>query len=368
MLVIFFLVIMFMEIFLARQNAMNTQIAADSIADGVAVYMSYEGNTYTDAIRERDYVKSLVNLYTFHDPTNTRINDASLDYNSLIEDNVVDIKVTGDYAYMTNLNTSFGDDGNAGYYTVHTGARTEFTNYGRDIIQTAESYLGCLYDYGSYGEQSHEPSFFKLINAYADNEYCNYGSQISGCSAEIDTEEYYEAWLNEVGIEYRNEYAQEHAEDNPSSEDLDDARDSYLEDIKEDVEYSTTDNSRMFDCSGLISYVYSTVSGTNGRVDTELIGDPSNNSYKVGITHALPGDILLINGGDHVVLFVEWEGNRLRCIGANGGDETTYANDNGSSIVSEADSSAIPCVKYCYYNIGDIEACYHYSIPEELFQ
>lgn len=368
-LVIFFLVIMFIEIFLARQNAMNTQIAADAIADGVAVYMSYEGNNYTDAVRERDYVKSLVNLYTFHDPTNTRINNASLDYTSLIEDNVVDIKVTGDYAYMTNLNTSFGEDGNAGYYTVHTGARTEFTNYGRDILQTAESCIGCLYDYGSSGEQSHEPSFFKLMNIYADNEYCRYGDAIENCSSESDTEDYYENWLEKVRYEYRAEYRTQYLQTYPDTEEeyFDEIADEYINEIKDDVEYSTDDNTRMFDCSGLVSYVYSTVSGVSGRVDTEMIGDASNNEYRVGITHVLPGDILLINGGNHVVIFVEWEGNQLRCIGANGGDENTYANDNDSVRISDSETSSVPCVKYCTYNIGDIEACYHYSAPEELF-
>lgn len=368
MLVIFFLVIMFIEVFFARQNAMNTQIAADSIANGVAVYMTYEGNSYTDAVRERDYVKSLVNLYTFHDPTDTRISDASLDYHSLIEDNVVDIKVTGDFSYMTNLNTSYGENGNTGYYTVHTGAMTEYTNYGRDLIHTAEAYLGCLYDYGSSGETNHQPSFYKLIYTYADHEYYGYGDSIPDCRADIDTEEYYEAWLENVGIEYRTEYALNHAEEGLSPDELNQARDNYIDNIRSDVEYSTDDNSRMFDCSGFVSYIYSTVSGVSGRVDTEMIGDSSNNDYRVGVTHVLPGDIILVNGGDHAVLFVEWEGNRFRCIGVSGGDESTYANDNGSVRVSESDLSSVPCVKYSYYNIGDVVACYHYSAPEELFQ
>lgn len=364
-LIIFFLVIMFIEVFLTRHNAMNTQIAADSIADGVAVYMSYQGNTYTDAVCERDYLKSLINLYMFSDPTDTRISDASMDYVSLIENNVVDIKVTGDFAHIT----SFSDDSNVRYYTVHTGAQTEFTNYGKDILQTAQVYLGCLYDYGSSGEQRHEPSFFKLINTYDDNEYCGYGNHIDGCSADWDTDEYYETWLNEIRAGYRTEYINNHSGDTDFSVDkADDVANDYIEDIKDDVEYCMEDNSRMFDCSGFVSYVYGQVGGVNGRLDTDMIGDASNDGYRIGIPHVLPGDILLTNGGSHVVLFVEWEGNRLRCIGANGGDENTYANDHGSLRVSENQTDSIPCVKYIYYNISDVCAAYHYSVPEELFQ
>ena len=61
-----------------------------------------------------------------------------------------------------------------------------------------------------------------------------------------------------------------------------------------------TQGPRTFDCSGLIHYVYAKVGLSFARVTAAMLSRVGKPVY--GQLH--PGDIIVVNGGSHVVLYV----------------------------------------------------------------
>jgi len=79
-----------------------------------------------------------------------------------------------------------------------------------------------------------------------------------------------------------------------------------------------TQGPRTFDCSGLIDYVYLKVGFGFGRLTARMlarVGKPVHG-------HLHPGDILVVNGGHHAVLYV---GDGAVIHAPHSGDHVRYA-------------------------------------------
>lgn len=61
LLLIYALTIGIIQTYAIRQMGLKTQNAADSVADGVAVYMTqHQSATYSEAAKQADYIKGLL--------------------------------------------------------------------------------------------------------------------------------------------------------------------------------------------------------------------------------------------------------------------------------------------------------------------
>ena len=105
----------FIQLFHIQQNGINTQTAADSIADGTAVYMAQEGGDYDDAKKEADKLKQII-----AEKMGIDINEIAIDEKKL-EENVVQINLKGEYELLPGITTDNGSQ-----YEIKRGASTEF--------------------------------------------------------------------------------------------------------------------------------------------------------------------------------------------------------------------------------------------------
>ena len=131
MLITLCIVMMFVQTFIIRQNARDTQLAADSIADGTAVYMANEGGDYDDAVDQAEKIQKMVNEYTGVNTGNT----VTIDQTLLEEESQVQATVTSQNRYLSGSGyVSEAFNGNS--YGITRSATTEFSGYGAngDIV------------------------------------------------------------------------------------------------------------------------------------------------------------------------------------------------------------------------------------------
>lgn len=131
MLITLCIVMMFVQTFIIRQNARDTQLAADSIADGTAVYMANEGGDYDDAVDQAEKIQKMVNEYT---GVNTG-NSVTINQTLLEEESQVQATVTSQNSYLSGSGyVSEAFKGNS--YGITRSATTEFSGYGTngDIV------------------------------------------------------------------------------------------------------------------------------------------------------------------------------------------------------------------------------------------
>ncbi len=125
MMVFLFFAIMFAQMFVVRQHALDAQIAVDTVADSTAVYLNEEDADYDGAVAEAQSVAAMVKKETGVDVGDIYVDPDAFD-NSMI-------KVTGSnkYDYMSNVN-SLNWDGDSDY-TVSRAAGTEYNRIWAEI-------------------------------------------------------------------------------------------------------------------------------------------------------------------------------------------------------------------------------------------
>lgn len=114
-----FFTMMSIQIFVIRQDGMDTQAAADSIADGTAVHMSFAGKDYGEAKEKAEEIRELIEK-----ETGVELAGYTLDEDSL-SDNQVRVTAFKTDGYISRLHA-----GNSDAYTIHKTAVTDFTWYG----------------------------------------------------------------------------------------------------------------------------------------------------------------------------------------------------------------------------------------------
>lgn len=127
MLVCLSFVLMFIQTFIIRQDARSTQLAADSIADGTAVFMANEGGDYDDAVEKAEEIQDLVEATTGVDTGDS----LEIDEELLENENQVAVTVTSTNSYLdvsAYLSEALADS----TYEITRSATTEFTGYGND--------------------------------------------------------------------------------------------------------------------------------------------------------------------------------------------------------------------------------------------
>lgn len=229
MLLTLFIIIMFIQIFTIRQRAMDTQIAADTIADGTAVYMVNNGGNYDDAVQKADEIKELIKVNTGIDAKNITI-----DKDALENDNTVKVSLDTETSYLSKLKGT-----SANNYVINRTASTKFNGFtGGPLLSIAQSKLGSLY------------------------------------------------WWGHQGPDY-------------------------------------------FDCSGFVYWCYQQAGATGGYKSTSgLLSTFRGTQYEVSVADIQPGDIIICNGGNHVVFYF---GNGMT-IGCSGGTESTHGNNPNACV------------------------------------
>lgn len=144
--------IMFVQTFCIRQMAINTQTAADSIADGTAVYLvNNGGDNYDKAVEKASEIRNLIRTETGVDAGNLEI-----DREMLEEDSTVKVSLSTTTPYLTNFHG--GNDLN---YTIFKTSATKFNGFsGGPLLSIGENKLGCLYYWGAAGPDMFDCSGF----------------------------------------------------------------------------------------------------------------------------------------------------------------------------------------------------------------
>ena len=128
MLICLAITLMIIQTFVIRQNARDTQLAADSIADGTAVYMANEGGDYEDALGVAQEIQRLIN-----ENTNSHIgNSVQIDQELLEEENKVEATVTSHHSLLDSM-ASLSSHWDPSSYNITRSATTEFTGMGSNV-------------------------------------------------------------------------------------------------------------------------------------------------------------------------------------------------------------------------------------------
>lgn len=147
MLITLCIVMMFVQTFIIRQNARDTQLAADSIADGTAVYMANEGGDYDDAVDQAEKIQKMVNEYTGVNIGNT----VTIDQTLLEEESQVQATVTSQNRYLSGSGyVSEAFKGNS--YGITRSATTEFIGGGLKGFQSVLKWLEECIPYAQYSQ------------------------------------------------------------------------------------------------------------------------------------------------------------------------------------------------------------------------
>lgn len=101
MLVILFIAIMFAQTSAIRMEASSLQTAADTIADGVAVYAMNNGSDYQHAEEEAERIKESI-----EETTGTRIQAFTIDRNQFENESTVDVTVKARRRYISKFLSS----------------------------------------------------------------------------------------------------------------------------------------------------------------------------------------------------------------------------------------------------------------------
>ncbi len=122
LLLIYALTIGIIQTYAIRQMGLKTQNAADSVADGVAVYMTqHQSATYSEAAKQADYIKDLL-----VDKTGIDIIDVSIDQKEF-EDSKIKVTLSAGQWYLPSL-ASIQWDQNETKYQIQKTATTQFTS------------------------------------------------------------------------------------------------------------------------------------------------------------------------------------------------------------------------------------------------
>lgn len=139
------------QTFLLQNNGWDAQIAADSIADGTAVYMATDGDDYDDAVKKANELQKLVKKITGKD-----IQNVNVDKTKLKDDDEVEVKLNLKDQYISKK-----DDGQ-NYYLSRTSI-TKFSKNGissGSLLGIAQSKLGSRYYWGMKGPDQFDCSGF----------------------------------------------------------------------------------------------------------------------------------------------------------------------------------------------------------------
>ena len=94
MLILLTITFAIVQTFIIRNNGWDAQMAADSIADGTAVYMATDGNDYNDAVKKSKELQSIVKKNTGIDTQNVTVNKNKLKDDDEVQ---IDLSVTDQY-------------------------------------------------------------------------------------------------------------------------------------------------------------------------------------------------------------------------------------------------------------------------------
>jgi len=126
MILVLTIVILFIQSFLLRQKALDTQYAVDSIADGTAVYLVNEGGDYDDANKRAKELLRIINR-----KMDTDIRDVTVDKKALEEDDTVKVRAKRKIKYRSSLSSD------ASVFFTRKASTTILTGYHGGILQWA---------------------------------------------------------------------------------------------------------------------------------------------------------------------------------------------------------------------------------------
>ena len=140
-------------------NAIETQMVADSVSDGVAVYMSVNNGDYSDAYDRAEEISSLYNQNTEMNITNI-----SLDRSVFDNDDKARVTITSLFNETSNVDDVYGTNGNnSDQYLLSRLSETKFTRGGSNgqllwpvsTIGTISSRFGRRISPGGIGSTYH---------------------------------------------------------------------------------------------------------------------------------------------------------------------------------------------------------------------
>lgn len=140
-------------------NAVETQMAADAVSDGVASYMTVNNVDYEDAYAHAEEIASLYNQNT-----QIYISSVALDQEKFEQDNRARVAVTSIYAETSNADDIYGTNGNnADDYAIRRISETMFTkSVGGSLLWPVStgglitSYFGPRESPGGIGSTNHQ--------------------------------------------------------------------------------------------------------------------------------------------------------------------------------------------------------------------
>ena len=132
MIVCLFLFLMFTQLFLIHENAVDTQSVADAIADGVAIYMdglsaNDEYEKYNEAVQEAEHLKNLI-----EEETGIKVDNISIDREMMDEYSVIVVTAKHDISAVVK---------NAGIFHMEKTGATLY-GVGNDYIRMALQAVG----------------------------------------------------------------------------------------------------------------------------------------------------------------------------------------------------------------------------------
>ena len=126
MILVLTIVILFIQSFLLRQKALDTQYAVDSIADGTAVYLVNEGGDYDDANKRAKELLKIINR-----KMDTDLKDVTVDKKALEEDDTVKVRARRKIKYRSSLSSD------ASVFFTRKASTTILTGFHGGILQWA---------------------------------------------------------------------------------------------------------------------------------------------------------------------------------------------------------------------------------------
>lgn len=120
----FIIVLVCVEQFAKYNHTLDTQMAADAIADGTAVYMSMNHGTYEEAVLEAERIGN-----QWSETSGISIYDIQLSRDDLENHNMASVVVTAEYQETSNADDVFSRFGNAAdHYRIQRVSSTRFDN------------------------------------------------------------------------------------------------------------------------------------------------------------------------------------------------------------------------------------------------
>ena len=168
MMLTFVMALVCIEQYSRYDNALNTQMAADALADGTAVLLSVEGGDYDDAMEKSDDIKKY-----FLDKLDFKTKEVKIDKARLEQDKEVSVTLKTEYNNITNIDSVFDYITSESSYeisreavtsykvssymggnyraNINEQAKREIENAGTErqiLVEFALSKVGGLYSYG----------------------------------------------------------------------------------------------------------------------------------------------------------------------------------------------------------------------------